>query len=155
MNCPKCGQQIDDLQTPNSARNAVIACRRPPIIKRPVGFAATAGNRWWGSLKFAWNCGARPQGRAFVLSRLRVGHQSTGGHLDLKCGSSLTDRKCGNPGSKNPIFGRRVTRGIPGFTRIMHRFYLGYVGIGIVRNCGHDNQHFEQSAACGGLSRVS
>jgi TM2 domain-containing membrane protein YozV/NMD protein affecting ribosome stability and mRNA decay len=129
MNCPKCGQQIDDLNTkfcPKCGNNLQTTADN----KMAGPFCRNCGKPLVGKPEICMNCGARPQaGRLFCpVCGSATNPQAV---ICLKCGSGLTAENAVIPGQKS-----KLAAGLLGIflgSLGIHRFYLGYVGIGIVQ----------------------
>ena len=129
MNCPKCGQQIDDANTKFCAKCG--SNLQATAENKPSGpFCRNCGKPLVGKPEICMNCGARPQaGRLFCpVCGSATNPQAV---ICLKCGSSLTAENAVIPGQKS-----KLAAGLLGVflgSLGIHRFYLGYVGIGIVQ----------------------
>ena len=133
MNCTKCGQQIDDPQAkfcPKCGNNLQGTADN----KATSTFCRNCGKQLVGKPDICMNCGAKPlAGNSYcpacgsATNALAV--------ICIKCGASLvsTNHTAVNApvGQKSKLAAALLGIFLGGFG--IHRFYLGYVGLGIVQ----------------------
>jgi len=134
MNCPKCGQQINQPQTkfcPHCGNNLQGATE----TKATNTFCRNCGKQLVGKPDICMNCGAKPMsGNTYCPACGSATNPQA--VICLKCGASLV--AAGNSvtilepdGQKSKLAAGLLGIFLGGLG--IHRFYLGYIGLGIVQ----------------------